>query len=86
MISRTRPSFWRLYRALPASVKGQAREAYARFMADTSHPALHFKKLEGYEDAWSIRISKQYRVVGRRNGDTIDWFWIGTHNDFDKAF
>jgi len=42
-------------------------------------------KLEGYEDVWSIRINKQYRVVDRRHGDTIDWFWIGTHNDFDKA-
>ncbi|EDY18973.1 conserved hypothetical protein [Chthoniobacter flavus Ellin428] len=55
-------------------------------MSDPSHPALHFKKLEGYEGVWSVRINKQYRGVGHRQGDTIEWFWIGTHNDFDKAF
>jgi hypothetical protein len=86
VISRTRPSFWQLYRALPTNIEIQARDAYVRFMADPSHTALHFKKLAGYEDVWSVRIGAQYRVVGHRRGETIDRFWIGTHNDFDKAF
>jgi len=86
VISRARPSFWRLYRALPTNIKEQARETYARFMADPWHPALHFKKLAGSEDIWSVRINAQYRVVGQRRGEIIDWVWIGTHNDFDKTF
>ncbi|TCO93557.1 hypothetical protein EV701_104261 [Chthoniobacter flavus] len=71
---------------MPPEIRAQAREACVRFMSDPSHPALHFKKLEGYEGVWSVRINKQYRGVGHRQGDTIEWFWIGTHNDFDKAF
>jgi len=23
---------------------------------------------------------------GKRTGDTIEWAWIGTHNEFDKLF
>jgi hypothetical protein len=27
-----------------------------------------------------------HRAVGKRTGDTIEWAWIGTHNEFDKLF
>jgi hypothetical protein len=63
-----------------------ARRAYHIFIENPSTPGLHFKKLGGYEDVWSVRINDQYRAVGRRRGDTIIWFWIGTHNEFDKEF
>lgn len=23
---------------------------------------------------------------GEREGETVTWFWIGSHNDFDKLF
>jgi hypothetical protein len=44
------------------------------------------KKLRGYSDYWSVRVSRDIRAVGKRAGDTIEWAWIGTHNDFDKLF
>jgi len=49
---------------------------------------LHFasKKLSGYADVWSVRLSAQYRAVGQRSGNEIVWVWIGSHNDFDKLF
>jgi hypothetical protein len=28
----------------------------------------------------------QYRAVGERDGDTIAWAWIGSHNEFDGKF
>jgi hypothetical protein len=33
-----------------------------------------------------VRVNEQYRAVGERNGDTICWAWIGTHNEFDQLF
>ena len=33
-----------------------------------------------------LRGNEQYRVIGERQGDTIGWTWIGTHNEFDKLF
>ena len=42
--------------------------------------------LRGYSDYWSARVSRNIRVVGKRSGDTVEWAWIGTHNQFDKLF
>ncbi|HUS35296.1 MAG TPA: hypothetical protein VM680_08100 [Verrucomicrobiae bacterium] len=86
MNSRTTPSFWRAYNSLSEEHRKAARRAYQVFEKDPALPGLRFKKLSGYEDIWSVRINEQYRAVGRRNGDTVIWFWIGTHNEFDKLF
>lgn len=86
MISRTRPSFWRAYEALDSVAQKAARESYALFVQNPHHPSLRFKRLGGYEHVWSVRVSEQYRAVGERQGDTIWWVWIGTHNQFDNLF
>lgn len=39
------------------------------------------------ERVWSVRITGDYRALGARRAATSDlivWFWIGTHNDYDK--
>ena len=60
--------------------------AYQLFEENPNHPSLRFKKLQGSDRIWSVRISEQYRAVGVRSGDTIEWIWIGTHNEFDNLF
>jgi hypothetical protein len=84
--SLTRPSFWRAYDGLDPRVREAARKAYARFAKDPGHPSLRFKKLAGYDRVWSVRINEQYRAIGERDGDTVVWVWIGSHNDFDSLF
>ena len=86
MISRTRRSFWSLYDKLDGNTKAAARRTYELFRENPEHGSLRFKKLGGYPDVWSVRINEQYRAVGRKQGDTVVWFWIGSHNDFDKMF
>jgi hypothetical protein len=84
--SDTLPSFWDMYRVLPTPVRRAAREAYAHFAADPQHPGLRFKPLQGFPNVWSARITQSYRAVGKRDGDRITWFWIGSHADFDRDF
>jgi len=84
--SLVRPSFWRAYDQLEENTKKDARKAYALFAKNPAHPSLRFKKLAGYNDVWSVRISAQYRAVGQRSGEAITWVWVGSHSDFDKAF
>ena len=86
MISKVRPSFWRAYEQLAPSVKARARLAYQLFAEFPEHPSLRFKKLQGSRDIWSVRINEQYRAVGVRRGGTVEWIWIGTHNEFDNLF
>jgi Txe/YoeB family toxin of Txe-Axe toxin-antitoxin module len=84
--SLVRPSFWRAYAALDSRVRSEARRAYQLFVQNPHHPSLRFKKLQGYENAWSVRINEQYRAVGERKADTIERAWIGSHNEFDNRF
>ena len=86
MISRTRRSCWALHSALDAETQAAARRAYALFRESPDHPSLPFKKLGGCVDEWPVRIHELLRAVGRHSGDTVAWFWIGSHNAFDKMF
>jgi hypothetical protein len=86
VISRTTRSFWQAYEELNAVQKRAARRAFALFLENPGHNSLQFKKLHGYSDYWSVRVSRDIRVVGKRRVDTVEWAWIGTHNEFDKLF
>jgi hypothetical protein len=49
-------------------------------------PGLNFERIQGVKaPLFSARVNEQYRVLGRGEGaDTVVWFWIGTHQDYDK--
>ena len=86
MNSRVLPGFWRMYETLPPGIRRHARKAFRLFQADPRHPSLRFKQLRHCPGLWSVRISLGYRAVGRRDDDTVHWFWIGSHADFDRDF
>jgi hypothetical protein len=33
---------------------------------------------------YSIRVGKGWRALGLLDGDTITWFWIGSHAEYDR--
>jgi Txe/YoeB family toxin of Txe-Axe toxin-antitoxin module len=33
---------------------------------------------------YSARINQDYRVVGQLDGDTVIWFWAGSHAEYDR--
>jgi hypothetical protein len=69
---------------LPDDVKNASRKAYRLFAENPNHPSLAFKKLPPYPNLYSARVTYQYRVVGRLDGDTLTWFFIGTHAEYDR--
>ncbi len=69
---------------LPGHIQVQAREAYRRFQSDPYHPSLRFKLVHPSLPVQSVRITTAYRALGVRDGDTIVWFWIGSHADYDR--
>ena len=86
MISRLTSRFRALYDALPERVRRDADVAYAHFAADPNHPGLNFERIQcAKATLFSARVNEQYRVLGRgEESDTVVWFWIGTHQDYDK--
>jgi len=33
-----------------------------------------------------VRITRGYRALGILEGDTVTWFWIGSHKDYERFF
>ena len=86
MKSQTLPSFWRAYHQLPDDAKRAARKAYQLWRESPFHPSLHFKCVNQEERAWSVRLSLGYRALGIMEGDSVVWFWVGGHEDYERHF
>lgn len=83
MRNRRTKEFRELFARLPRDVQKQAVDAYNIFKENPYHPALHFKCVNERKSLYSVRVNKSYRAVGKWQGDTIIWFFIGTHTDYD---
>lgn len=59
--------------------------AYALFATDPFHESLRFKSVSSNGTLWSARVGDAYRVLGWRTGDSVVWFWIGTHAEYDQV-
>jgi hypothetical protein len=66
---------------MPVHVRAIADKNYALLKVDPQHPSLRFKKIG---TVWSARVGDRYRALGHDVDGGINWFWIGTHSDYDK--
>jgi len=82
VIGRTQKRFWKSFGALPAPVQKLAREKYALWKRDPYHASLHFE--ERRNGICVVRIGDHYRALGLRADETIAWFWIGTHEEYNR--
>jgi mRNA-degrading endonuclease RelE of RelBE toxin-antitoxin system len=82
--SFTTRRFREAYASLPESIQARAKKAYALFRENPFHPGLRFKKLDESSNIYSARIGLGYRVMGRVEEETVIWFWIGSHADYDR--
>lgn len=86
MKSATLPAFWTAYASLDKETKQRAKKAYRLWSENPFHTSLHFKCINSEESIWSVRITRNYRAVGILNNDTVTWFWIGSHDDYEQFF
>jgi hypothetical protein len=84
MRSRRDRRFRALFAALPRNVQVRAGRAYQLWRADSGLPGLNFKLVDPDERIYSIRIGRDYRALGKLEGDVIVWFWIGKHDEYDR--
>lgn len=84
MTSRTTARFRKALALLPPHVRTRARFAYQLFARDPWHPALQFKRVHPTEPIYSARVGLGHRALAVRDGDTVIWFWIGSHAEYDR--
>jgi hypothetical protein len=76
-------SFWQCFSSLPEYVQQLARQNYQLLRDNPAHPSLHFKKVRQGQYR-SVRVGSKYRALGVPVPDGVQWFWIGTHAEYDR--
>ena len=84
MTSEITASFRQDLGQLSPEIRAQARKAYRLWMANPHHPGLQFKKVHAREPIWSVRVGLHYRAVGILHGESMIWFFIGSHARYDQ--
>jgi hypothetical protein len=86
MNSNAVPSIWEHYRNLDQNIRSRAKKAYTLWAVDPFHPSLRFKCVNHSENIWAVRVTMGYRTLGVMDGETITWFWIGSHDEYERYF
>ena len=85
MKSKCTRRFWKLHDALPAHVQKLASKSYELWRRAHNYPSLDFKKLKGGRgNRFSVRVGDHHSAIGQLVGETVEWVWIGTHEDYNK--
>ena len=79
--SFTLPEFWKCYDRLPENTRGLADAKYALFELEPFHPSLG---LQQKGEVWTVDVGRSYRAIAYRTGDEFHWFWIGSHEAYNK--
>ena len=85
MTSRLDPAFVKQFRKLPARIQKLARENFKLWQSNRSHPSLEYKPVHPRLPIYSVRVGSDYRAVCvKRDDDSVLWFFIGSHAEYDK--
>ena len=84
MNSEVTDDFRACFRRLPKRIKRQARGNYKLWKADPHHPGLDFKRVGKKSAIYSVRVGIGWRALGLRQTNTVVWFWIASHAEYDR--
>jgi hypothetical protein len=82
--SNTTQRFWQLFATLPPEARKIAAKNYQLWLRDPQHPSLRFRRLQGSDDLYTVRIGDRYRAIGEMESGEITWTWIGSHADYNN--
>ena len=84
MNSQALPQFWKQYRQLTRDIRRRTARAYQTWRLYPRSPGLQFKRVGNRRPVYSVRITDDYRALGLLEGDTMYWFWIGPHDEYER--
>jgi mRNA-degrading endonuclease RelE of RelBE toxin-antitoxin system len=82
--SVTTERFRKAFNKLPKNIQERARQSYQLWKLNNNHPGLRFKQIHNQKSIYSVRVGLSFRAIGLIEEDTIIWFWIGSHEDYNK--
>lgn len=86
---KVHPRFEKDLDGYPHNVRDRASRALQRFMENPHRPGLNFEKMVNWENHYSIRVSRDYRIVLRRETDAHGELFValrfGTHDVYRRG-
>ncbi len=58
-----------------------ADKQFHLFRQNPGHPSLGFAR-KG--EVWTAEVGRGYRALARQRGEDYYWFWIGSHEAYNK--
>ena len=90
MKSKRTRAFKKLFDKLPEQIKENAIKQYELFLKNPSYPSLRTKLIGSTRNekfkTFEVSIGMGYRATYFIDVDVYIWFWIGTHESFDKRY
>jgi hypothetical protein len=83
VISHTTKAFRKSFAGLPQKIQKNALKAYRIWWQNPHHSSLQFKQVHATLPIFSVRVGLGWRAVGIRKADTMIWYWIGSHDEYD---
>ena len=78
----TTQRFWECFNSLPKRIQGLALANYELLKQNPEHPSLQFKQVF-HGRFRSVRVGVHYRALGVPVPEGVQWFWIGSHAEYD---
>ncbi len=86
------PRFNKTFEKLIEPVREVAREQYRKFAENPYAPGVDFHAIKGTKTKDVVAVNAgtylkvQYRALGvfDRKAQEVDWFWIGTHEEYNN--
>jgi hypothetical protein len=75
--------FVRRFRRLPRRIQELAHKNYRLWKDNPAHPSLDFKQVSQRSPIFSVRVGIGWRAMGIKREDTMIWFWIGSHAEYN---
>jgi hypothetical protein len=82
--SETTESFRKQFSAAPVAVQLKIRQAHQLWSESPQHPSLRFKKVHATLPIFSARVDLDWRAVGILKADTMIWFFVGPHGEYER--
>ena len=82
MRSVTTERFRHLYAAAGLQRQSQIKRSYKLWLENPAHPSIRFKKVHDTKPIYSARVDLDWRALGTLEGDTVLWFWVGSHDEY----
>ncbi|NJL60392.1 MAG: hypothetical protein HC887_12930 [Desulfobacteraceae bacterium] len=84
MKSRTVSDFWKFFDNLPSEIQNRAFKKYKQWRKNPFAGSLMFKRVSESEPVYSVRIGQGYRALGILEEDTVYWYFIGNHDEYER--